>query len=197
MAGKTEKMLVQLPGVVEWGQQGFRMRSSATWSTAPYLASTACMISMVWTVLKPLGGGAIVPAKVGPRLRMSAALNFSRALCQVSCRSLAYLATLICALVMPPVMAMCVGRTGRAAMVSVPPGEVDRLGEYKFQAVSSKMSVRSPVGFTSVAASDAASPTWTFQEKYVSSGSSSKLSSMLHKSVEVSKLVIVVVLAKN
>ncbi len=120
------------------------------------------MMSCTEIILNPSGGGPIAPSKVGPRLRMSASLKATRESCQIWCRLLSYFATDMAALVMPIVIGLCTGGTGRAAIVSVPPGEVARFSDKASHSASVRISVKRPDGGMIVALLEANVSTLTF-----------------------------------
>ncbi len=155
-------MLVEVANILQRGGKGFLHALQC--DLVDHCVSRIDM-SMTCMVLKPSGRGAMLDAKVGPKLRISAALNVSFPLCHIWCLSLPYFATLIWAFVMPAVMGVCVGRGGLWAIVTVPFGDTDRFGAYCAQAGSFRIKVSNPVGSTSVATLEAASSACTFQEK--------------------------------
>jgi hypothetical protein len=105
--------------------------SKPTWSIAPYLAQTSAMIMRMGIILKPFGGGPMVPARVGPKhctLEASACIIANFVVLPVGvlghCNHISVHA---CNIGIWP------GGTGLAAIVSVPPGEVVLFASYKSQ----------------------------------------------------------------
>ena len=104
----------------------------------------------------------MVHPRVGSKLRIRADLKDTWASCQLRCRSLSYLATEMAAFVMPMTIGVWAGATGRGLMVSVPPGECERLSVELSHSVSVRISVSRPVGSTMVALLAAKFSTLTF-----------------------------------
>ena len=83
----------------------------------PLTAATICDTDIA---VKPVGGGPMVEASVGPRDRMMSAFKSDLAACHIAWQSLLYVATEICAFVIPLVMGMCTGSVGRGATPTDP-----------------------------------------------------------------------------
>ncbi len=88
-------------------------------STVVYFWPTAFIIALMLTTLNPRGGGAIVVARVVPRLLTIVILSCSLALCHVSCLLLPYWAMEMAGPIIPVTIGLWVGSTGRVAMVVV------------------------------------------------------------------------------
>ncbi len=138
---------------------------NAIWSTVPYRIFASFKMVRGEMILKPSGGGPIAPSRVGPRLLMRAVLKSVWAEFQVKWRSFENFATEIAALVMPIVIGIWTGATGRGATVSVPLGDVDRFIVMASHSSSERMVVRRPVDSTMVALREAKSSTPTLQRK--------------------------------
>jgi hypothetical protein len=145
-------------------------------SMVAYFRATCSRIVLIVIILKPFGGGAIDVAKVVPKLRIMAAFNCFLALCQVSCRSLAYLLIAMVGPVMPATIGLCVGSVGLAAIVVVAGVlavaiDVVLFAGYAIHSASVMTMVRRPVGSINVAAPAATSSMLSFQVKKLISGS--------------------------
>ncbi len=124
------------------------------------------MMAMAEIILNPSGGGPTAPSKDGPRLRISEHLKLCWAVCHTMCRSFSYLATDMAALVRPLTIGTCNRNTGRGAIATVPPGDVDRFKGKASHWTSVRMPVSSPDGVMTVALLAAKFSTLTFHGRY-------------------------------